>query len=220
MFKGIVYCHTNRINGKKYIGQTTRTLKERIGNDGKGYSYYIGQAIKKYGWENFETEILEEIESEDLNELHLKLDEREIYWIVFYDTTNTGYNITEGGNSSLAWTDSMREKLSKTNKGHPVSDETKRKISEANKGRKRPPVSEETRKKLSEANKRRKTFGSRKGQKTSEETKKKLSEAHKGKKMSKESMEKRTKTRRDKYNGNYNSNEGLISLKKKLSKKK
>ena len=46
-----VYIHTNRINGKKYIGQTTKTLRERAGKNGYGYrhQFKFSKAIKKYG---------------------------------------------------------------------------------------------------------------------------------------------------------------------------
>ena len=58
--KYIVYCHTNKINNKKYIGQTCRSLEIRSGKNGHQYHActYFGNAIQKYGWDNFEHEIL------------------------------------------------------------------------------------------------------------------------------------------------------------------
>ena len=46
-----VYCHTNKINGKKYIGITSKKPEYRW-NNGKGYSTQIvfARAIEKYGW--------------------------------------------------------------------------------------------------------------------------------------------------------------------------
>lgn len=46
--------------------------------------------FKKYGFENFSFEILEECKTEEL-------DEEEIYWIKYYDSYNKGYNLTGGG---------------------------------------------------------------------------------------------------------------------------
>lgn len=54
---------------------------------------YIKRAIHKYGREHFKIELIEEVPVETLNE-------REKYWIDFYDSYNTGYNLTLGGNES------------------------------------------------------------------------------------------------------------------------
>lgn len=93
-----IYKHTNKINQKVYIGQTCTSLKARFGKDGIGYRgckiFY--SAIQKYGWENFEHEILEEnIASDEL------ANEREKYYIALYQSTNPkyGYNIQNGGHS-------------------------------------------------------------------------------------------------------------------------
>ena len=54
-----VYMHINKINDKKYIGITSYSLKERWRNgNGYGENTPFGQAIKKYGWNNFEHKIL------------------------------------------------------------------------------------------------------------------------------------------------------------------
>ena len=53
-----VYCHTNKINGKRYVGITKQKPETRW-NNGKGYStQYFKRAIDKYGWEEFTHEIL------------------------------------------------------------------------------------------------------------------------------------------------------------------
>ncbi len=99
----IIYAHTNKINGKKYIGQTCQEENRRW-RDGLGYSdspkFY--QAIIKYGWDNFQHEILETGDSAQW------ANEREIYWIAYYDTfdnDNKGYNMTPGGDNymSILW---------------------------------------------------------------------------------------------------------------------
>lgn len=95
---GKIYKITNKINNKVYVGQTTQSLKERFqrhcwgttNNDKHHFNMAIKQAIKKYGKENFIIELIEEVET-------AKLDEREVYWISFYDSYNNGYNCTKGG---------------------------------------------------------------------------------------------------------------------------
>lgn len=89
---GFIYITTNRINGKRYIGQRKydRTGKWK---DYLGSGIYLKNAINKYGKENFTKEIIEECETKD------KLNEQEKYWISFYDAVNNEnfYNISNGG---------------------------------------------------------------------------------------------------------------------------
>ena len=56
-----VYMHTNKINGKRYVGQTCKKPEYRWVN-GKGYkgSPHFFSAIQKYGWNNFEHQIIAE----------------------------------------------------------------------------------------------------------------------------------------------------------------
>lgn len=92
--KGFIYMYTSP-SGKKYIGQTIQTLSERA-RRGKGYrkTGVFYKAIQKYGFENFDVEILEEADSSLLNE-------KEIEWISFLNTrVPNGYNISEGGGSN------------------------------------------------------------------------------------------------------------------------
>lgn len=96
--KGKIYKITNKINGKIYVGQTIRSLEERFQkhcwgttiNDKYHMNMAIKKAIRKYGKENFIIELIEEVETD-------KLDEREVYWISVYDSYNKGYNCTLGG---------------------------------------------------------------------------------------------------------------------------
>ena len=87
---GFVYKYTSP-SGKIYIGKTKTTLKERAKNNAKGYKGcpYFYKAIQKYGWENFEVEILEEVPLEFLGE-------SELDYITKYNSTNReiGYNIS------------------------------------------------------------------------------------------------------------------------------
>lgn len=110
-----VYCHTNRVNGKKYIGITCMSPKKRWAN-GNGYNGMIlGRAIKKYGWDAFSHEIL----FNDLSEEEAR--SKEIYLIEKYQTCNPkyGYNQSVGGNIP---TEHARELLKKrmTGKNNPM----------------------------------------------------------------------------------------------------
>lgn len=93
---GRIYIIRNTINNKVYIGQTKVSIKLRFINHlsaaRNGKDYVIGKAIRKYGEENFYIELLEECTVEELNE-------REIYWISFFNSTNPkfGYNMSIGG---------------------------------------------------------------------------------------------------------------------------
>lgn len=84
----IIYKTTNQINSKIYIGQDKHNNPNYLGS-GK----ILHLAIKKYGTENFIKEIIEECESKE------HLNEREMYWINFHNSTdrNIGYNIALGG---------------------------------------------------------------------------------------------------------------------------
>ena len=78
-----VYCHTNKINGKKYIGITSKEPKIRW-NKGLGYKkgQYFGKIIEIYEWDNFEHEILFENLSKQ------EAQEKEIELIKLYKTNN------------------------------------------------------------------------------------------------------------------------------------
>lgn len=99
--KGKIYKITNKLNGKIYIGQTIKSLEERFQKYCCGTS---AKDIRKYGKDNFTIELIEEVETDKLNE-------REVYWISFYDSYNKGYNCTPGGQNgatgkcSLSWTE-------------------------------------------------------------------------------------------------------------------
>lgn len=88
-----VYKHTNKINGKIYIGITKQDPKRRWQN-GKGYKgTYFGNAIEKYGWDNFSHSIL--FERLDIKEA-CKLEKE---YIKYYKSNKKeyGYNIADGG---------------------------------------------------------------------------------------------------------------------------
>lgn len=90
---GQIYKHTSP-SGKSYIGQTNRTWQLRAGKDPiKGYhgSTKFKNAIRKYGWENFTHEILEE----DITDSD-ELDRLEKFWIETLNTVKNGYNSLAG----------------------------------------------------------------------------------------------------------------------------
>ena len=105
-----VYCHTNNINGKKYIGITCQKPKDRWRN-GKGYKNgFFANAIKKYGWDNFTHEVLfSGISEEDAKKLEIEL-------IAKYNTMDRkyGYNLTKGGNLTTGYhhTEKAKAKMS------------------------------------------------------------------------------------------------------------
>lgn len=88
----IVYRHISPSN-KSYIGITSQEPSKRWRN-GVGYDKEtkFGKAIKKYGWDNFSHEIIE-----DNISTFEEACEREKYWILIYDTFKSGYNSTLGG---------------------------------------------------------------------------------------------------------------------------
>lgn len=97
MKKYILYCHTNKINGKKYIGITS-TKPEKRWQNGKGYysNSYFNSAILKYGWDAFLHEIwYTDLTVEEANALEIKMIEK-------YNSANRefGYNIDLGGNQT------------------------------------------------------------------------------------------------------------------------
>lgn len=97
--KMIVYKITNNTNGKIYIGKTKRTLKLRWQQhcyDAKKplRCYRLHEDISKFGSDNFTIEQIDEaLTDEDANE-------KEMYWIKFYDCRfPNGYNVSKGGNN-------------------------------------------------------------------------------------------------------------------------
>ena len=98
--KWVIYKHTNKKNGKIYIGQTCQEVEDRYGKNGYRYQKsapLFWKAIQKYGWDNFEHDIIEN-NIKSLKEVN----EREKYWIKYYDCCvldgkDKGYNMDRGG---------------------------------------------------------------------------------------------------------------------------
>lgn len=90
-----IYSITNKVNGKRYIGQTYnfnyRWMRHRSYlKHNTEHNAHLQSAWNKYGEENFEFEIIEKC---SFNEL----DDKEIYWINYFDSKNKGYNFADGG---------------------------------------------------------------------------------------------------------------------------
>ena len=119
--KYILYEHRNKINGKRYIGITNNKTKRWYGK-GKNYEGcpYFFAAIQKYGWDNFEHNVLiYDLTREEASRL-------EKHYIKTLKTCDKafGYNLAEGGVNAP------------TMLGKHHSKETKRKMSEAQRGKK------------------------------------------------------------------------------------
>ena len=155
---GFIYCLTFP-NKKQYIGQTTRTVEQRISEHkmSSNKCRLLKNAVNKY--KNFEVETLLEIEND-------KLDHWERHYIKELNTISpNGYNLTDGGEGSIPCEETRekmrkshanrvvheywRQQISKGLMGHKHSDETKEKIRQA---RINNPIvpSEENRRKINE----------------------------------------------------------------------
>ena len=123
---GYIYKTTNIITGKIYIGQHMSSSFD-IKYKGSGIS--LSYAIKKYGWDNFYTEIIEECESLS------QMNEREGYWIAYYNSTDKsiGYNLDSGG-SNNKHSESTKAKMSKSALGKKKSPTHCQNISRAKTG--------------------------------------------------------------------------------------
>ncbi len=91
-------------------------MKEHISNSkyhyANSYNCHLQNAIRKYGKDVFIIEAIEECEEELLNE-------RETFWITFYDSVNNGYNLTYGGEGTVKY--SNKEILDAWNAGGNIS---------------------------------------------------------------------------------------------------
>ena len=93
----IIYKVTNKLNGKIYIGQTSRTLNIRMAEHlANKRTSYFDRALQKYGIENFNVEIIDEVDTKK------ELDQLEQYYIQFFNSkVPNGYNMTDGGEGQV-----------------------------------------------------------------------------------------------------------------------
>jgi len=183
MKKSGIYALVNVANGKRYVGQSIDLDRRRCDHFASlrgGYcrNVHLQRAFSGYGEHEFEWRILEECELD-------MLDVRERTWISYYNSTDAqnGYNLEFGGNLKKIVSKESRAKLSaalmgtQRAKGHRLSMEARKKISDAKKGK---PQSEESN--------RRRSLSSL-GRKMSAETRAKMSAAQKNRVMSSKEME-------------------------------
>jgi len=155
-----VYIHTNKCNGKKYVGITSQKPEKRwLGGHGYASRLPIGRAIRKYGWDNFEHDIV----CSNLSERAAKNIEVSLIKQLHTQEDRYGYNITSGGDGvpGMRHTEEAKRKMSlaKSGQNHPnwgkhLSQETRLKIgakSLNNSYAKGCVRSEETRRKMSES---------------------------------------------------------------------
>ena len=187
---GYVYMLTSP-SGKSYIGQTFRTIEERFGEHQRcSGCVLIYKAIQKYGWDKID-KVWYEVPDDDLNFYE------EMLVALLGTLAPSGYNLREGGgNSKLS--DETKKKMSEAQRGEKshmygktLSDETKRKLSESRVGK---PLGEETKRKMSESKRGEKSHMY--GKTLSDETKRKLSESHMGKTLGEETRQKMSDARR------------------------
>lgn len=140
---GFIYKATNLLNGKIYIGQTKSSIAHRKAQHNwranKKYSTCaFTLALAKYGWQGFRLQVIEECAIELLNE-------REMFWISALNTRcPSGYNLTPGGNQYEASAETRR-KISEAHKGKIIPEWHREAVSKANKGR---PLSDEHKAKI------------------------------------------------------------------------
>ena len=110
-----IYYIKNLVNNKYYIGQS-RNIKRRwnrekfeLNGEGDAWNVHLQRAWRKYGEDNFEFAVVEICSLE-------QLDERERFWVSFYNSYNNGYNQSLGGGGVSGWkhTEESRAKLSES----------------------------------------------------------------------------------------------------------
>lgn len=167
---GVIYKIVNNYNGKVYIGQTWRSLDVRFSEHKRSKCIKLSNAFNKYGIKNFSIECLTVCYTQE------SLDFYEVLFIKQCASIDNGYNIKTGGDGGGLHSDSTKKKISRAlagkyvgknshRYGQPMSTETRKKISDAKKGKRCSPDTE-----------------FKKGRKYSIEEKTKMSESRRGNK--------------------------------------
>ena len=173
-----VYTITCVANGRVYVGSST-DLRSRLREHGRRLESgthrnpHLVNAAKKYGLASMQYAIVELVEDP------AQLIPREQWWMDRLDSFENGFNIRPKAESNVGVkrSEETRKRMSKAQKGRLVSEETRRLLSRIFTGRKIGPMSEERRRKLSEINR------GRKPPVQTEEIRRKKSEAMRGRKL-------------------------------------
>lgn len=140
---GCIYLIENKVNGKRYVGQTYKTLNERWAEHIKAtfckkrLGMLIHRAIKKYGVNSFDLSVIEECAEELLSE-------REIFWIAekktfVDDHPDKGYNLTRGGEGGKK-SDIVKKRISESiKKTFAENPEIRERCSNSMRGKKHKP---------------------------------------------------------------------------------
>ena len=148
-WEGIVYKYTltisnEQMNGKMYIGCTPEEATRRSKWKQKSNPYggsKIADARKQYGIDNWKYEVLERHYDEDIDKLVELLESRESYYIKENNSIENGFNGNTGGTGrtgmKLSDEENQRRNATRKEKGFHHTDESKKKIGEKSKNRKR-----------------------------------------------------------------------------------
>lgn len=136
--EGIIYKYTNKINGKVYIGQTLDEKKRyRDHKFCTGKCVHFHLAIRAYGFENFEYEVIFRDQFDNVNDAKIVLDDRERQAILDYMSwdQSKGYNLTIGGGGSGGYkhTEEQKSYMRQKFKGIPRPQSVKDKLKESHK---------------------------------------------------------------------------------------
>ncbi len=153
---GVIYKISNSLNEKLYIGKTTEDPKKYWKYHKmycrNGYDKVLYSAMRKYGVDKFQFNIIEFIECFNIKELNNKLFKLERKYIKKFNTmVPNGYNVTAGGQglAGMKFSDKHREKISDKLTGRTFTKQHRRNISKASEGR----ISPNKGKNLSESHK-------------------------------------------------------------------
>ena len=140
-----------------YVGQTILTIAQRFTRhcrypDTK--HCYIDRYIKKHGATSVGVFEIEKVTGFSKKNLVWRLNQREIFWIAYHGSYGRGFNLTKGGDGGSPFlnhkhTDEAKKKISKAGKGKAKSQDHKDKIGKSKEGKKRSPFSVEWRKNMS-----------------------------------------------------------------------
>lgn len=107
-----IYRIINVTTGKSYVGQSLHVIKRKVRHFsdlkcGRHNNDYLQKSYNKYGHSSFKFEILEE--ADGLSEA--ELNDREVFWIDFYNSYYEGYNLTIGGDGTKGRAFSEEERM-------------------------------------------------------------------------------------------------------------